>query len=465
MAKIRKQTYTMSMFMEYIKDKDIRDDADVQRASGQWTKEQINELIVTVLTDGYIPPILIGEDLNLQKWLLDGLQRSTSLNMYKYGNYKVTSSIRNSVIPYRTKLTDGDGNIIEKDGDIVWVDAEFDIKNKTYDDLPDELKKQFNSFQIDTVIFEECAMERMSELIQIYNNHSPMNTTQKAFTYISNFARSVRDILDCDFFINYSNYTEKEKTKGVIERVVLESIMCMFHLDNWKKQVKQIGIYLNNNSSKNEFDKLKENLHRLEKIITDDTKEVFNSKDSFVFLTLFSRFTRLNIEDTYFADFLYKFVSEFRISRRNNKGLLFDEIDKDKGTKDKAVIISKLNMLEELMLEYLHIKEDDDVTGDIELFIAENLDMDMSDIKEDMDLYNETLDVLINNTIKDGSKLLHRENRMSLLAMVVYSYKEDVDLDKWMIEYARKNNTYFVDQKKNYLYMKADFEKFVRDEK
>ena len=79
MAKIRKQTYTMSMLMEYIRDKDIRDDADVQRASGQWSSEQINELVMTVLTDGYIPPIFIGEDLNLQKWLIDGLQRSTSL--------------------------------------------------------------------------------------------------------------------------------------------------------------------------------------------------------------------------------------------------------------------------------------------------------------------------------------------------------------------------------------------------
>ena len=88
MAKIRKETLTMNMYMEYVKDGDIREDADVQRASGQWTNEQINELIVTVLSDGYIPPIFIGEDLNLQKWLIDGLQRTTSLRMFRFGNYK-----------------------------------------------------------------------------------------------------------------------------------------------------------------------------------------------------------------------------------------------------------------------------------------------------------------------------------------------------------------------------------------
>ena len=175
MPKIRKQTYTMSMFMEYIKDKDIRDDADVQRVSGQWSSEQKNELIMTVLTDGYIPPVFIGEDANRQKWLLDGLQRSSSLKLYRHGNYRISSAIRNSIITYRAKTKD-------ENGDIVWEDAVFDIKNKTYEELPDELKKQFDSFQIDAIVFEECTMEKMSELIQVYNNHAPMNTTQKAFT-------------------------------------------------------------------------------------------------------------------------------------------------------------------------------------------------------------------------------------------------------------------------------------------
>ncbi len=190
MAKIRKESLTMNMYMEFVKDGDIREDADVQRASGQWTNEQVNELIVTVLTDGYIPPIFIGEDLNLQKWLLDGLQRTTSLRMFRFGNYKITSAIRNSTIEYRERAKDEKGNPIEDDnGDYVWNDCTFDIKNKTYDELPDELKKQFNRFQIDTVTFEECTMAKMSDLILIYNNHTGMNTAQKAVTYISEFAR------------------------------------------------------------------------------------------------------------------------------------------------------------------------------------------------------------------------------------------------------------------------------------
>ena len=385
MAKLRKETLTMSMYMEYVKDGDIREDADVQRSSGQWTNEQINELIVTVLTDGYIPPIFIGEDLNLQKWLLDGLQRTTSLRIFRFGNYKITSAIRNSVIKYREMRKDDKGNPIEdENGDYVWDNCEFDIKGKTYDDLPAELKKQFNRFQIDTVTFEECTMAKMSDLILIYNNHTSMNACQRAVTYISEFARHIKDICERPFFVDYSNFTEKEKTKGVVERVILESVMCMFHLDNWKKQAKQVATYLNTNSSKDEFKKLEDNLCRLENIITDDIKDIFNSKDSFIWLTLFNKFSDLGIEDEKFAEFLREFKDKLRYIQVDDK--LFDTVDKEGSTKDKKVILEKLHILETLMFEFLHINEEDTEEVDTVEFVKENVE-DTTD--EDVELYKE----------------------------------------------------------------------------
>ena len=64
---------------------------------------------------------------------------------------------------------------------------------------------------------------------------------------------------------------------------------------------------------------------------------------------------------------------------------------------------------------------------------------------------------LENNTIRDDSKLLDIANRLSLIAMVAYSYKNDVDLDDWLEEYAANNNIYFIDQRKNYSHMVNDF--------
>ena len=459
MARIRKQTYTMRMLMEYIRDRDIRDDADVQRAGGQWSSEQINELVMTVLTDGYIPPVFIGEDLHSQKWLIDGLQRSMSLKWFRYGNYRITQAVRNPVVLYRAKVKDGSGNIVEENGDIVWKDEGFDIRNKTYGDLPEELKKQFDSFQMDAVIFEECTMEKMSELIQVYNNHTPMNITQKAFTYVDRYARRIREIAQSRFFADCGDYSEKEKTRGATERVVLETVMCMFHLDHWKKQVKQIGIYLNAHASMSEFDALAGYLRRLEHVVTDDVKSIFNRKDSFIFLTLFDRFAKLGLKDQRFVDFLREFKTNLRNTERNEENRLFDQIDKGQGTKDKAIILKKLRMVQDLMAAYLGDgkggKEEDEAFR----LIRENVNPDAA--REDMEAYREVLDGLTLR-VSRSSRLLEEANQASLLAMVAFSFSSDLDLDRWIADFFRRKHTYILDPKQNFLYMKKDFLCFLQ---
>ena len=456
MARPRKQTYTLDMYLKKNRKGNIDNKADVQR-NFVWNNEQINELIVTVLTDDYIPPIILGEEENSKLHIVDGGCRTAALIKFRYGNYKITSSIENSLILYKKK-------VIDESGSIAYEDAVFDIKNKTYEKLPEELKEKFDEYQIETVIHESCDSYKISRYIKRYNNHVAMNTDQKAFTYIDKFASRIRKILDSRFFTECNSYSEKDKTKGVLERVIVETMMCMNHMDNWKAQPKAACKYLNNNATEEEFDVFADNLHRLENIITDDTKDVFNKKDSFVFLTLFDRFTKLGIEDIRFAEFLGKFKKSLRFSERNEKGLLFDEIDRDSSTKDKQVIMDKLNMLEKLMFNFLQINTEWDQVND-EDFIAENLDMDVKALQDDMDFFNATLDELEEKTIKVGSKLLDQKNRKSLLAMVVYSFKEDMDLDNWMTDYAANTNTYCIDQRQNYLHMKADFERYCRTHK
>ena len=346
MARPRKQTYTMSMYLDKIKDGDICNEADVQRHF-VWTKEQINEFIVTILTEDYIPPIILGEENSSQLYIVDGGQRSCALNWFRNGNYRITASVENSIIYYKKKVKD-------KNETIVWKDCMYDVKNKTYDNLPIELKKKFNEYQIETVIHEHCDMHKISRYIKRYNNHSPMNTNQKAFTYIDKFAKYIRTILNHKFFLDCSNYTEAEKVKGTVERVIIETVMCTNHLEQWKKSTKKICSYLNANAAKVEFENLLKNLYRLEHIVTKDIKDIFNSKDSFLFLTLFDRFTSYRIEDIQFAEFLREFKNNLRENKQINN-VFFDEINKNKGTKDKQVIISKLQFLETLMLEFLDI--------------------------------------------------------------------------------------------------------------
>lgn len=439
MARPRKQTYTMAQYLENVKDGYISNDADTQR-NPAW-KPIIDGLVITIHTEDYVPVIILAEEDSGQIHIVDGGSRTAAFMMFRYGNYKVKSSIEDPIIHYKKMSKD-------ENGKTVWEDAEFDIRNKTFEQFPKELQKKFDEYQVDTVVHERCNKEKIAMYIKRYNEHKAMNANQKMFVYLPAFAEKIRDISKRNFFINNCVINDNEKDKGMLERVISETVMNMFHFEKWNKNGKKIATYLNENASEDEFNKLDSNLERLEKIITKTTKTLFNSKDSFIWLTLFDKFTQYGLDDAKFGEFLDAFVNELKDKPIDGK--LFYTVDDKGSTKDKSVIADKLHILETLMREFLHI-EDKNITP--ESFVSEMVDIPIETVKEEMDCYEETLDGLENNTIRDGSKLLDVANRLSLLAMVAYSYKHDVDLDDWLENYAANNNTYFVDQKKNYLYM------------
>lgn len=451
MARPRKQTYPLETYLNSNRDGDISNNADTQRKPA-W-KAIINELIVTILTDDYIPPIILAEEDNSQLDIVDGGSRTAAFMMYRYGNYKISASLENSIISYKKKNKD-------KDGDIIWEDAVFDIKGKTYEQLPGELKKKFNGYQIETVIHENCDKNRIATYIKRYNEHSSMNTSQKAFTYINRFAHRIRKIMDSRFFLDCNVYSDNDNEKGVIERIIVETVMCINHFDNWNRDAKKLFKHVNDFGTEEEFDIFEENINRLGDIVTEDIKDIFTKKDSFIFLTLYNEFAKLGINDDMFVNFLREFKQKLRTTVRNGNGLLFDEIKQNSSTKGKQVIADKIGLLKSLMDEYLYDKKDRFCINDVEEFISENLDMDIETIKEDIDIYNEDLDNLLEDRVKIGSNLLDCENRPSLLAMVAYSYKEDLKIDDWLSQYAALNDTYFVDQKENFLHMKEDFDNY-----
>ena len=439
MNRPRKQTYTMDMYLGKIKDRDIRNDSDTQRQF-VWSNEQINELIVTVLTDDYIPPIILAEVDNSQLWIVDGGQRSSSFSQFRYGNYKITSAVENSIIPYKKKVIDGSG-------DIAWEDATFDIRNKTYDKLPDELRKRFNEYQIETAIHEDCDTGRIAQLIKRYNNHTSMNSNQKAFTYIDNYAREIRKILDSRFFLDCGVYTEKERSRGVLERVVLESIMCVYHFDQWKKQPKQVASFLNENSTMEELKQFQSIVARLEGIITEDLRDLFTSKDSFIWFAMFNKFSKFGLNDKKFADFLGEFKSTLK--EKVVGDISYVQLDQNRGTKDRAVIAAKLSLLTKLMCEFLGVDVDSCDAGAILNFVKGNVSEEINE--EDIELYQEMLDDLTKD-IKNKVFLL--KNKASLMGIVAYSCLSDIDLDDKIYKCLSGMNPHG-NQVENYQYMKA----------
>lgn len=453
MARPRRQTFTMKQYIDNLKEGYISNNASTQR-NPAW-KPIVDGLAVTILTDDYIPPIILSERDDGLTIIVDGGSRTGAFRMICEGNYKIKSSVEDPIIPYKK---------IEKDknGKTMFIDAEFDIRNKTFEQFPKELQKKFYEYQLETVIHEHCNKDRESKYLRRYNSNTGMNANQKMFNYIPKFAEQIREITNRQFFVSCNDIKDNEKEKGTLERVIAESIMCMFHIDKWNKNGKLLATYLNTNSTYEEFEKLNNNLIRLENIVTDKTKTLFNKKDSFIWFTLFEKFTKLCLDDSQFTKFLNEFVNGLRNKSVNGK--LFDTVDETGSTKDKTVIITKLHILETLMNEFLHINETNvEAITDVE-FISKNVGLSLESVKEDMEVYNDDLDTLLDNTVKIGLKIRNQENRLSLLAMVAYSYKKDMDLDKWFAQYDRKN-TYYADQRINFIHMRQDFDQYCREHK
>ncbi len=453
MGKPRKQTYTMDMYLKRMKDQDVRSDQDVQRLSGAWNNAMSSELVCSILNNEYMPALILGQEENSQLWIVDGLQRSTALMMFKYGNLKISPSIEEPIIEYRAKVRDADGEVkIDGCGDICWETRTFDIRRKTYDKLPEELKKAFDEYQVETVIHEGYDMKEISKFVRRYNNHKSMNVSQKTFTFCDAYARRIREILKRKFFIE-SNYSKSERKNGTLERILMETVMVMFHLDDWKKSG-QIGAYINENSTMEEFDSLENNIARLEDVITDDLYSLFTSRDSFLLFTLFHKFTGLGLNDNRFADFLYAFKNG--LSEKEINGKIFYE--KGRSLKDRPVIVEKLDLLETLMLECLGVPKTEEEpgsgsemeSGNILEFVRGNVSPFVT--AEDIEQFSEVLDGLMKKTGYDG-KLMESGNRASMVAIVAHSFKNDIDLDDWFADFCRQNDGYIADQAENYHYM------------
>ena len=409
MARPRKKTFTMSQYTENVNDGYISNNFKTQRFP-KW-KPIVDGLAVTILNDDYIAPIILAENEDGQTQIVDGGSRTAAYMMIKYGNYKIKSSVEDPIIEYKSMSKD-------ENGKVTWSDATFDIRNKTYSQFPKELQKASDEYQVETVI-HECNSETVAKYLRRYNIHTGMNANEKMFIYLPNFADEVREITNRDFFIHNSVFTDSEKEKGLLERVVSESVMTMFYFDKWNKNGKKLASFLDKNAKKEDFEVLNNNIERLENIVTEETKSLFNNKNAFIWFTLFNKFIKFGLDDGKFAEFLKAFVNGLRNKSVDKK--LFDTVDETGSTKDKSVITDKLHILETLMNEFLHINSEDLEEIDYKEFLKANVEdvVDEDDIEMIQILANEASEVLDEN-----SWMLSEQNDPCYLAIVGVAFRK-----------------------------------------
>ena len=65
--------------------------------------------------------------------------------------------------------------------------------------------------------------------------------------------------------------------------------------------------------------------------------------------------------------------------------------------------------------------------------------------------------------LDQNNRLLNKQNKPSLLAVVAYACNEDKDyyMEEWFEKFANNHNTYIVNQKENFEMMKDSFENYL----
>lgn len=475
----RTDKYSMYSLLQDKKNGDVNCNYILQREPFQWTTEEANRYFCRILSNLPIPEIILCEQkkkgLTISH-LIDGLQRLSYAEAFKENRIKIGSAgAERHLIQYRDYVLDDNGNrVLDEDGLPEYEMKIFDVIGKYYKDLPDELKKRFNNFNINVTKFFDCTDEQIADHIRDYNNHASMNKEQGGFLNVSaQTAEYIKNISQKNtFFKNCGKFTDNNVIKGKLERVVAESIMLMFFRDSWKAKLDTIYKYVDENATEQQFLKLNSHFNRLELALGEDNKDLkllLTPTTMPMWIAVFDKFTTYNMDDSNFVDFLNAYNTELK--DKEIDGVSMADF-KDQQTKKKATITGKIDLLVKLMNEFLHIDITETSSTEVEnnnteeneqdnpeettlSFVQENANPNVTD--EDISLYTD----MVEDCVKIDDPV-YKECGMALVALMAYACQNDKDQDfeRWIENYRNKSE-FSPSQKVNYTYMKRSFDNFV----
>ena len=460
MEKSKSNKLSIASIIKKIDKHTIRFDHPLQRESEQWSPSMKGNLISDILQGNPIPALVFAEQVVngiAIIWDLDGKQRCTNAYSFSKDGYKITKNIRRWMIEYQAPVVDENGDTVFDENNFPKYERkEFDIRGKKYSELPVELQEKFDDYNFEIVQYLNCSSEDIAYHIARYNEGKPMTAPQKGITRLGEeFASVVKSISSMPFFKDKGGYKLFESKNGTLNRVVVESVMAANFLEDWKKKQEDMCGYIKDNATTTDFDNFEDMVGRLEKVVTDDVAEMFDSKDSFLWFGLFARFIQADNDDKKFIEFMAEFTQSLHSKKID--GVSYDNLN-GKSTKDKNVVLGKMEHLEKLMYEFLGVNKENVVVDDVLSFVRENVSQDTA--QDDIDLYEDCLNDLTLN-VDNNTKLLDKQNHPSLVAIVAYACEKDIYLDEWFADYFERNSDYIRNQRENYLHMKTDLDKFV----
>ena len=481
--KTKDTSYAISAIEKKLRRRQLRDDHVLQRTSGQHTLIIKSEFMSDILQGRALTQIIISEEIKdgvTMHWLIDGKQRCTNIADFMNDGFAISKNVQVYNIPYQTEKLDENGNIMYNDEGFPIPEVKtFDIRGKKFSQLPDELQDKFKEYQIPVLLNLNCTKKDIAYDIARFNRCRPMNKAQNGWTGLDEtYAEYVDNILKMDFFkidCSKTKFTKDNIKSGAMRRMIVEAIITSRYIEEYSEDVGKMCKYLTDEASESVFIDFYALIERLNSILNTETSSLFNIKNSYLWIALFDKFTELNINDKEFGKFICEFNNSLRSKEIN--GISFEQLEKNRSTKKKCTTKQKINHLHTLLLDYLHINKEevqseaienvsdmvknnklDTIDTDTEIidFVKKTTTLNVTE--EDIDMYYRMLN---SYKVDKHSPLLHWDNEPSLIALIAYTYENEMDLDDWIVDYFNRNNEFFADQKENYTYMLEDYKEYL----
>lgn len=405
-----------------------RNDYPLQRYGGNWNSVKKGNLCSDILQGNPIPEIILCEEVNADgfstDWIIDGKQRTETIRDFINNKLAITKSARCLNIPYIHYEKDAKGNVTHEEK---W----FNIKNKKFKDLPEELKTQFLKYELRYVKYLDCTPEEIKYHMSRYNDSTPMSKSQRSFIELGEeSAKKIDAIYAMDFFDRgYDNYTTKDHTSGSVRAVIIESVMSCNYFDDWKKETNKACVYLKDNATDDAYEKIEDYAERLEDAIGDGeefymVRKMFNRKNTFLFFKLFDVFSSLTIDnepidDTRFVDFMDELRNNLHTKYVGEDS--WDTLNASRSTKDKPMIERKISLLTNLMKHYLGIENvvitDVPVTETVESIATEDVVVDSTE---------NVVDTITESNVETNDNVVNVDN--------VTDTDTDAEFDKELME-------------------------------
>lgn len=435
----------------------INFDHPLQRASEQWSCVMKGNLISDILQENPIPDLVFAEQEihgAPVTWGIDGKQRCTNIKDFINNGYSISKNVDRYMIKYAVPVLDEDGiQKRDEDGIVIHKAEVCDIRGKKYKNLPKELQERILDYGLDIVLYYDCSEENLAYHIKRYNEGRAMNAEQKGITRIgTHFASVVRNISSMAFFEDgIGNYTDGQFKNGKINRIIVESVMTTRFLNEWAKDFGDNCDYIKNNATNEDFEEFRGLVESLEDIVEPVVGKMFDSKDSFLWFGLYSKFTKLDINEDKFNEFMLKINDGIVRDKRGNisktepmtgictveiDGTTLEELLKNSSTKDVNIVKTKIDFLTKLMCSYfgVEVPEDEDngdnmneeLTEFAEDFGNRDIAIEALMLTTDKHSYNDFKPETISNMIKWYKQ--HGNKTMLKDCLSYKSYLEDVGI-------------------------------------